>query len=83
MKSGGRHLRAGAALVAIVFAVVVTTAGPAGAHANLASAQPPAGVSVPQAPGAVVLRFSEPLNHALSTIEVSGPSGNATTTGLR
>jgi copper transport protein len=65
----------------MVFVVVGASAGPAVAHANLVSSQPPAGANVPQAPGAVVLHFSEPLNQALSTIEVSGPAGSIATAG--
>ncbi|MGH2659389.1 MAG: hypothetical protein ACRDHS_06930 [Actinomycetota bacterium] len=35
---------------------------PAGAHAGLVASTPSPGIGLPQAPGAVVLRFSEPLN---------------------
>ena len=38
-------------------------------------ASPAAGIGLPQAPGEVALRFSEPLDVALSRISVIGPDG--------
>lgn len=54
---------------------VIAAASPVGAHAELVEASPAPGSGLPQAPGAVVVRFNEPLNHRLSNIEVLDPSG--------
>jgi copper transport protein len=50
---------------------------PAGAlaHAELLIASPGPGIGLAQAPAAVVIKFSEPLNFALSRIEVLDPTG--------
>ena len=68
-----------AAIVALAFSVVPAT--PAFAHAELVSANPIPGAGLPQAPGAVVLKFSEPLNRELSHIEVVDRSGHLVTVG--
>ncbi|MBW3590473.1 MAG: copper resistance protein CopC/CopD [Actinobacteria bacterium] len=54
---------------------VVATASPVAAHADLVSATPAPGSGLPQAPGAVVLRFNEPLNLRLSEIRVLDSTG--------
>jgi copper transport protein len=54
---------------------VSAAASPAWAHAELADASPAPGSGLPQAPGAVVVRFNEPLNRRLSSIEVLDASG--------
>lgn len=66
-----RHrLAAGAfALIAATLLVGIWTS-PASAHAELVTATPDAGSGLPQAPGYVVLKFSEPLNDQLSHIEI-------------
>lgn len=77
-RSGRRRPQLAARLlsaVATAVVVLVAGAGPAGAHAGLVSASPGAGTGLPAAPGAVVLRFSEPLNRQLSAISVLDPSG--------
>jgi methionine-rich copper-binding protein CopC len=56
-------------------ALVVVPVSPAWAHAELVQATPAPGSGPPQAPGAVVVRFNEPLNRRLSGIEVLDPSG--------
>lgn len=56
-------------------ALVLAPASPAGAHAELVSATPAPGTGLPQAPGAVVLRFNEPLNMRLSEIRVLDSDG--------
>jgi len=61
----------------LVLLLVVLWTAPASAHAELVSASPSPGASVPQAV-AVVLRFSEALNPSLSAITVTGPAGDAT-----
>lgn len=53
----------------------------AGAHAGPVAAAPPPAVGLPQAPGAVVLRFAEPLNHRMSRIEVVDPAGHPVVAG--
>jgi len=53
----------------------------AGAHAGPLAATPPPGIGLVQAPGAVVLRFSEPLNYRLSRIEVLDQTRQDATTG--
>ena len=45
------------------------------AHAELLLASPPPGTGLAQAPGAVVIKFSEPLNQSLSRIEVVDATG--------
>lgn len=61
-------------------AVLATTtlgllATPAFAHAELVKASPAPGIGLPQAPGAVELKFTEPLNRELSRIEVLDRAG--------
>ncbi len=46
------------------------------AHAGLLSSTPQAGSELASAPGAVILRFSEPVNERLSTTSVIEPDGS-------
>jgi copper transport protein len=71
------------ALVAVGFAAATSLLGaaPASAHANLISASPAPGASLPQAPGAVVLRFSEVVDYLRSSLTVTGPGGRDATDG--
>jgi copper transport protein len=62
-------------------AIVIVGASPASAHASLTGADPPPGASLPQAPGSVVLHFSEAVDHLRSTITVTGPGGSEATSG--
>lgn len=62
-----------------VFAVLA--AAPAAAHADLVDASPSPGTGLPQAPGGVVMRFTEPLNYRLSAITVLDESGEEVTDG--
>ncbi len=71
--------RALAALAAT--GALLVLAVPASAHATLVAATPPPGAGVPQAPGAVVIRFTEPLNPGLSRIEVLDGDGRDVGTG--
>src|SRR5260370_15569894 len=66
-----------AAVAFLALVLSVLWVAPASAHAELASATPAPGASVPQAV-AVLLRFSEALSPSLSTITVTGPAGDAT-----
>lgn len=50
-------------------------AAPALAHAEIVLAKPSPGSGLPQAPAAVVIKFTEPLNLALSRIEVLDSTG--------
>ncbi|MGH9030504.1 MAG: copper resistance CopC/CopD family protein [Acidimicrobiia bacterium] len=61
--------------------VVVATAVPAAAHADLFEASPAPGQGLVQAPGAVVLRFSEPLDRDVSRITVTDGQGDHVTRG--
>jgi copper transport protein len=64
-------------LAAIGLALVaqMAHAGPAAAHAEVVDTSPRAGTGLPQAPGAVVIKFTEPLNLRLSRIEVIDEGG--------
>ena len=64
-----------------VVAMSILGAAPASAHANLIGADPAPGATLPQAPGAVVLHFSEAVDHSRSTIAVTGPGGRDATVG--
>ena len=61
--------------IAVVALIVGGAAEPVFAHAGLLLASPAPGAGLPQAPGEVVLRFSEPLDIALSRISIIGPDG--------
>ena len=51
-------------------------AAPAAAHAEVLVANPRPGIGVPQPPGTVVLKFSEPLQPRLSRIQILDSSGD-------
>lgn len=68
-------------VLAGAWALVVAIAAPAAAHADLFEASPAPGHGVPQAPGAVVLRFSEPLERNVSRITVTDEEGEDVTEG--
>jgi len=79
---GGRSPWARACLAAgFVMAISVLEALPASAHANLVRADPAPGASLPQAPGAVVLHFSEAVDHVRSAVSVTGAGGRDATVG--
>src|SRR5438132_7947952 len=59
----------------IVVALIIATAAPAFAHAEVVAASPEPGTGRPQAPGAVVLKFSEQLNLDLSRIQIDDRDG--------
>jgi copper transport protein len=69
------------AAAAVVAAGVLLPASPALAHAVVVGANPPPATGLPQAPGAVVMSFSEPLNLRLSRIRVLARSGHDVGTG--
>ncbi|MBI4636661.1 MAG: copper resistance protein CopC/CopD [Candidatus Rokubacteria bacterium] len=64
-----------------VLAVLALLPLEAGAHAGPVAATPPPGLGLVQAPGAVVLRFSEPISHRLSRIDVLDQAWQDATTG--
>lgn len=70
-----RRLLQAAAVAFLALLALSGDARPAGAHADFVSAEPEPGTGMPQAPGAVVMKFSEPLIDDLSTIDVVGPTG--------
>jgi copper transport protein len=65
---------------AVGAAAVLAWAEAVSAHAVLVRSTPPSGASVPQAPSAVVLEFSEPVTPALSTATVTDTSGAVVST---
>ncbi len=63
-------------LIAVITAAVVAlAAGPADAHAHLDHASPQVGATVQTAPHDVTIWFTQNLEPAFSTVEVTGPSG--------
>jgi copper resistance protein C len=63
-------------ILVVSLILVAGAAGPALAHAHLVKSQPAKGAVVRNAPSAVVLWFSEPLEAAFSTIEVVDQAGH-------
>jgi copper transport protein len=65
-------------LLAFAIATGLALALPTGAfaHAGLLSSTPEPGTELASAPGAVTLRFSEPVNEQLSAASVTTPDGN-------
>ena len=68
-----------AAVAGLVLAFALPTA--ASGHAELVAASPGSGIGLAQAPAAVVIKFSEPLNLSLSRILVLAASGLDVGTG--
>jgi copper transport protein len=69
----------GALVVAV--AVVLIVAGPAAAHAGLVSSDPGNGVTVPTAPDAITMTFTEPPDASLSVVSVLDSGGNPVAVG--
>lgn len=63
-------------MLVLVAGIELAGVRPAAAHAAFVAASPRPGTGLPQAPGAVVLRFSEPLDRRLSRIEVLDGKGS-------
>jgi copper transport protein len=81
-RSGVARIRAAAALGLVLgVALALGSAGSAAAHAELLLASPGPGTGLPQAPSRVVIHFTEPLNLALSRIDVLDASGRDATAG--
>lgn len=62
-------------LAALAFAASLTATLPASAHAFLDHASPAVGSSVPAAPAAVTLWFTQDLEPAFSSVTVTNPAG--------
>ena len=81
--NGRRGRRAPAAVLRVLAAaslattaVLLATASPAGAHARLLETSPAADTVLDEAPPAVELRFSEPVDPELGGVDVIDPSGS-------
>jgi copper transport protein len=70
MSAGARNL-----LLAAVFAALLAVPGAASAHATLEGASPQRGATVKQEPGAVVFRFSEPVEGNFGAVRVYDAEG--------
>jgi copper transport protein len=75
MINGRVGVRRLAALVAVVFTVLVAAATPASAHAALVATNPPQGGTVASAPSEVTLTFSESITPVKDKIRVTAPDG--------
>jgi copper resistance protein C len=62
-------------LSAVALFVAIAGTNPAQAHAFLDHANPRVGSTVPTAPRELTLTFTQNLEAAFSTVEVTGPSG--------
>jgi len=60
---------------------VVTSAGPASAHAVLVKATPADGAVLRTAPSSVVLQFDDPISTSFATVTVTGPNGSTVSSG--
>jgi len=59
----------------LILPAMLCVASPAFAHAFLKSASPPVGSELPVSPAAVAITFTEGVEPAFSTIEVTNPQG--------
>ncbi|MEX2552157.1 MAG: copper resistance protein CopC [Actinomycetota bacterium] len=66
---------------AFVLVILLALPLPADAHAGVVAANPSPGSGIPQAPGEVVMSFSEPLNLKLSRVDVEDGDGRSVVTG--
>ena len=82
MPVGSRTLRRRVvATTAMALLTVLALGVPAWAHASFVSATPRPGSGLPQAPGDVVLRFSEPLIRDASSVTIRSDSGEEVVDG--
>lgn len=70
-----RSVRAAGAVLAVVAALVLASAGPAQAHASLVAADPPDGARLDRSPSRIELTFSEPVSVTLGGVRVLDGSG--------
>ena len=78
---GPRMVGRSLACCMLAFVVMVLPAVPAFAHASFVASTPNPGSGIPQAPGNIVVRFSEPLVLPASRIEVRDAAGATVTSG--
>ena len=74
-RKGARSQRARTLVLLLAAAFALAAPGTVAAHAEVLLASPEPGTGLSQAPAAVVIKFSEPLNSAPSRIEVLDASG--------
>ena len=77
----GQWVRRLVVLAVATTALVCASGGAAWAHASFVSATPGPGTGLPQAPGSVVLRFTEPLVRDASGVTVLDQAGNEVVDG--
>ena len=75
LRDGALSRRARFLVLLVAAAFALGAPGAVAAHAEILLASPGPGTGLSQAPAAVVIKFSEPLNTALSRIEVLDASG--------
>ena len=75
LRNGDLSPRARILVLLVAAAFALGAPGAVAAHAKILLASPEPGTGLSQAPAAVVIKFSEPLNTALSRIEVLDASG--------
>lgn len=71
----GRYLALLSAATVLALSVVVLTAGPAAAHANLLETTPSPDAILEAGPSSVQLRFTEPVEASAGGVSVFGPDG--------
>ncbi|MEW6475187.1 MAG: copper resistance CopC family protein, partial [Actinomycetota bacterium] len=76
-----RRLARGATVLAVVVAAVAAPAGPAWAHADLASTEPVSGAVLDRAPDEVLLTFTEKVEVALGGIRLFDGEGKSVPLG--
>jgi copper transport protein len=81
LQTGLRTLRAIAALVLGLLAVLVFPAAPASAHATLVSSSPPANALLSSLPDQVVLTFSETVRPVTGKVRVIAPDNTLASAG--
>ena len=73
--------RAGLTTAMALLAMALVATGPAWAHASVVSSIPRPGTGMPQAPGEVVLRFTEPLIREASSVTIRNDAGQEVVDG--
>ncbi len=69
------------AIAVLTAGLLVVLATPASAHVTLVESQPAAGASLRDAPKAIILEFSQPVEPDFAQIQVYGPSGDRLSAG--
>ncbi len=68
--------------VLLILLAIFLAAPPASAHAFLERASPAVGSTIHAAPAEITLRFTEPIEPAFSTVQVTGPGGERVEAGV-